>query len=141
MRSPDAEIPGDEQLFRSVSPTDLTDGACLLAQAIDLMATSCDRESYATADAVLQPNRPQDTRVVSVLAGDMPPPVMSGDGAAQYQWIAADNPVSGNDAHAEVRAHRDGNYPANKPSSRAVKLKLREELASRFRVILSARKP
>ncbi|MDP3212499.1 MAG: hypothetical protein Q8S73_00235 [Deltaproteobacteria bacterium] len=140
MRPPDAAIPPDERLYRSVAPLGLaSDGEHLLPQAVQLPSTSCNRERYADPESVLVAERPADTGVAAVCGRDLPPASQS-PGGVTYGWRADDVPLDENDAHAEVRLLRDGQYvEGHRPASKLFQHQLREQLALRFRIVLAPR--
>lgn len=142
MRSPDSSIPAEEHLFRSASPADLRDGTALLPEWLSLPSVSCNRSAYSEPGSVLTKERPNDTYVAEITVGDIPGPIRSPDGATTYQWSAVDDPLGPcdrggpNDAHAEIRLLRNGTYdPKRKPNSPAFKLKVRDALVTKFRLI------
>lgn len=140
MRLPDPDVPPDERLYRSFAPARRArDAEHLLPEAVDLPSTSCNRARYAQPESVLVSARPLDTGIAWVCGGDLPPTSRS-PGGVLYGWRVDDVPLDDNDAHAEVRLLRDGAYvPGHRPASKLYQLRLREELALRFRVIHAPR--
>lgn len=135
-RQADGSIPDDEDLLRTSSPASLRVGGILLPEAIDLPATSCDRSSLRSAEEAFNPGRPDETCVAAIPPKDLPGELVS-PGGVVYAWLAADDPIAENDAHAEIRLLRGGRYDAgHKPASKAFRDKLRDALSSRFRVVL-----
>ncbi len=137
MRPADSALPGTERLFRSIAPSaEYIDGDRVLGAAVQLPSTSCNREKYGDPESVLVPERPADTGVIGIRAGDVPLPSASPNGVP-YDWIAADDPLPHNEAHAEVRLRRGGVYDkGHRPNSKPFREQLRSELASRFRVVI-----
>lgn len=136
MRLHDAHVPPAERLYRSFAPTAYTsDGDHLLAEALDLPSTSCNRDAYAPPESVLIPGRPRDTGIAWISGEQLPTPEPS-PGGVSYGWRVDDVPRPENEAHAEVRLCRAGVYePGHTTGSKVYTLRLREQLANRFRVL------
>lgn len=132
----DEPIPPSEELYRSISPLDATDGEAVLESAVDLPATSVNRSKYSRPEDVLTAMRPNDTGVAMVRVRDLPAPMTSPSGQT-WEFVADDDPTTINNAHAEIRVKRRGqSYEGMKPSSKVFKGELRKELASRMRIIM-----
>lgn len=139
MRQPDLSLPPEELLFRSARPAALVmDGDRVLPEAVQLPSSSCNRERYALPESVLVAERPADTCVVQIAAGDLPAPMTSLAGVT-YDWLAADDPLPANEAHAEIRLCRSGMYNRNHRPNAAMAERLQVALAERFRVLLRGR--
>jgi hypothetical protein len=113
----------------------IVDGDRLLPESISLPSVSCNRSAYAAPESVLVAERPGDTCIAQIAVRDLPGSERS-PGGVVYDWIAADDPLPENPAHAEVRLRRDEVYDSGHvPSSKAFRLLLKQRLAERFRVI------
>lgn len=133
-RPVDSPIPPAELLFRAIRPEDV-DGSRVLGTAIDLPASSVVREKYGQANSPLIPTRPHLTGVAEIVHSALPAPQTTNNVA--WEFLAVDNPLPDDDAHAEIRLCRVADRPSvggNKPGSKAAREELKALLADTMRV-------
>lgn len=126
-------IPPGESLYRGLKP-DHIDGPRVLAEAIDMQGTSTVREKYGTAMDAMSSAR-GETHVGVITPQELPPPIQVDESA--WEWFAVDDPLDGNESHAELRT-RQTSERTSRDHKRAKGLKreqLRIALANRFRVL------
>lgn len=126
-----------ERLFRSIKPGWI-DADGITTDAIDLAGSSCNRESIAPDPAAVIDalNRPQANGVASITAGDAHGIVQRPDGEP-WEFYPAHCPEHGNDAHAEIRVHRNGSPNAtDKIGSSAQRLQVKTAIAKRMAVLI-----
>jgi hypothetical protein len=138
-RIPDATIPDDEALYRSVAKDHVDDRLVVLASAVEVPACSFNRSRYSEPADVLVPSRPRDNGILVITPRELPPPVPRAE-AAPYEFFAADDPCpredSENEAHCEVRVRRQGGtFTKNLKLKKDIELKAREALARRLRIL------
>ncbi len=134
MRELDNPIPPTEELYRSVAFGE-SQGDALLWHAIETATvTSVSRSKYlAKLDDALKGT---DTGLAVTTPERLPPP-MTSSGGVVHEIRAEDDPVEGNEAHAEIRVRRKGRdfEPKYNPKSTSFKLELRHAIARSFKVV------
>ena len=131
VRIADATIPDDEALYRSISREHVFEHG-VLASAVEMPACSFNRRRYSPPEAVLVP-RPTDTGIVEITPSEIPAPIPRNSGEP-YEFMIADDPIEGNDAHCEIRLCRRGfEYSTSHKPKKDRLMKAREELAKRLR--------
>jgi len=132
MRSPDDEIPEHEPLFRGLEAAWCA-GAIVLAEAVDLEGSSCERGEHRDPVSIVCDRWPS---VGWVTRERLPPPHVQ-DARIAWETFAVDDPNDRSDAHCEVRVRHLGEASrANrKPGSRTVKEALRIAISRSFRVL------
>ena len=133
MRALDEPIPPKEELYRGARDSDVVGDVVNLA-IVDSLGTSCNRQKYAAADSVLEPDKGR-TRVVVTTPDALPGPVIVNE--IEYEFFAVDAPEEGRDAHSEIRWRRTDKRPSSDHAnikSSTTKLALKALLARAFRV-------
>lgn len=132
----------DERLFRYVRKDWIDDDGEATEEAVDLLGTSVDRETFARDPEARLTSAPPDIVAVSVIVfGDIPvrfeaPPVKPpAKPPTPYESIVEYCPENGNDAHSEIQFWRVGDTEKSKPKSSALKSEIRGRLVERMRVI------
>lgn len=133
-RTPEAFVPEDELLYRSVAKDHVAEGIGVLPIAVEMPACSFNRSKYSKPEDVVVPSRPSENGILEITPRELPAPVPRAD-AAPYEFFAADDPIDVNDAHCEVRLRRTGTeYSRGHKPNAAIKAKACEALARRLRV-------
>lgn len=132
-RTPEATIPGDEALYRSVAKDDVYEHGAL-ATAVEMPACSFNRAAYANPEDVIVPSRPKENGILQITPAELPPPVPRASGEP-YEFFVADDPIDTNESHCEIRIRRTGTeYKSSHKPNKEILMKAREELARRMRV-------
>jgi hypothetical protein len=132
-RTPEATIPGNEALYRSVAKDDVDDHGAL-ATAVEMPACSFNRGRYSKPEDVIVSSRPKENGILEITPSELPPPVPRASGEP-YEFFAADDPIDTNEAHCEVRIRRTSTeYKSNHKPNKDILMKARAELAKRMRV-------
>lgn len=138
---PDHPFANQEKLFHAVREIHVQNGRTVLPDAIRLPSISCNREKYRSfPEAVLAAvsGKPQlgYLYVACLLAGDIPPPETA-DEHVFWEFFVEHDPCEDNYSHSEVRARRRGKQydPCARPSSSALKLRLKVSLAGKMRIV------
>lgn len=134
-RERDEPIPADEDLYRGVMASWVSDDGRVLPDAIDSKGSSCVRAKYGTAaDAkVVEKGR---TGVARTRVEQLPVPTTLCNGV-EYEGFAADEPSEG-EAHAEIRARRTADRFSREcmfPKGGAAKQELKTLLARSFTIV------
>ena len=145
-RTPDAVLPEDELLYRSIAASDVI-GADVQPSAVELPQCSFNRARYCTgAESVLTASRPEDTGVVSITRGTLPGPVprLQPSTGKPYEFVADDDPHPPEDpdnaAHAEVRLKPEGDeFNSNHKVKKEILAKATNELARRLKIVKAPR--
>jgi len=138
MRDPDATIPANELLFRSVK-VEHVDGDVVHYTAVEMPRCSFNRAEHSEPNDVLVVERPEHTGIVSAMGGNLPPAIPR-SGAAALEFFVRDDPNPPEDpsniAHAEicVKPVGTGFKPKWTIASKTVKITAREELARKLKV-------
>ena len=137
MRPLDEPIPPTERLFRCVGDHELygPNNTEVLPAAIDLPDCSVSREKYCSKlpdDAIVpsRPGKPPRNRVVWMKVKELPASITD-DAGQQWRFFAVDAPTEPRPVHAEIRVNKDSDSrEGRKPNNKAVKKKLRKQLAA-----------
>lgn len=129
-RTSDPSIPADEALYRAIAERKIG------AEWIDSQGTSVARSKYATPDEVRAIFKlPHIAQTTSALVSAQPE-ILASNGE-RYEFFAVDAPEDGRTWHAEVRWRKVGEVGEvhRAIKSKAVKVELRDALASRFTLL------
>jgi hypothetical protein len=139
LRPLDEPIPPEEDLYRSVADGEF-DGDALDPTSIDLPASSVSRAKYVARpeDAL----KGDDTGIAVTTLGRLPSQKRS-PGSVVHEIEVADDPIEGNDPHAEIRVRRQGRSydPRYRIESKPFKLELRSAIAASFKRVPPTRPP
>lgn len=102
-------IRADEPLYRRISARDVF-GTQVMPSAVDLPGCSFNRHDYCDSpEDVFVRAEPENNGVASMTAGDLPASIpRSRPELEPYVFAVADVPLGDNDAHCEVRMHKQG---------------------------------
>jgi len=96
------------------------------------------RSKYVLLEQVVPPPKcPNANCVASMVAGDMPNPIVWQE-VEEWRFLAIDHPEDDNVAHAEVRFLKGEETFRNRVSSKALRRQAQDALARKLRVV---RKP
>ena len=139
-RSADAEIPANEDLYRSISRDDVA-GEDVLPTAVDLPRCSFNRSAHSAPESVIVEARPNDTGIVCIAPERLPEPVPRPTAPDRpYQFCAQDDPNPpedlANDAHCEIRMYPKGQpFSRNHQVKKEILAKAKDALARRLLVL------
>lgn len=125
----------DEELYRRLR-WDWLDGIdAVNSEAVDLQGTSVDRSMYAATPADCVPRcSGEEIAIGAIKFADVPPRFIVPKATA-YESVVVYLPEEKNDAHSEIRFHKEGDREPSKPQSKPLKSKIRNEVAARIRVV------
>lgn len=138
MVEPEQDFTPEEQLYRRIRKGDISPENEILPTAIDYPGCSCDRQKYR--------NDPRDVLIKgfsfvgSITVQDIPNQIVHSDNPETivelYPWYC---PTADNTAHSEIRLRRKGKEYSDryKPSSKAFKLQIRNEIVSKMRLVVT----
>lgn len=133
----DEPFADEERLFRRLRADWVEDGR-VQPDAIELPKTSTDRELFASDPrATLERGTRFETGVAAIRFGDVPDEFRYEASPVVYECVVVHCPEGGNAAHSEIRIRPVGEVEPRKPNSAAFKARIRDELASRMRVVVA----
>lgn len=143
MRPADDQIPGDEDLYRTLS-AEWVDGNRVLHSAIDGEGTSCFRSEHITPEKAIAARPPEENGLASVLPRELPVDFLSQTNRIRYDTFAVDAPKEGNEAHCEIRWRRVEDRPSLEHfkgiKSSAAKTELKTAIADRMQIRIPPRR-
>lgn len=133
VRALDEPIPPEEPLYRSVSVEHVF-GPDILDSAVDLPRCSFNRGKYSLPEDVVTARRAKENGIVVIHGAHLPGKVPRETGEP-YEFVTQDDPIDGNDAHAEVRLCRQGHpFNNNHKPNKAILAKAKDQLARNLRL-------
>ncbi len=142
MRAPDAGVPPEEALYRSILGAWLNPDGSVSFEAVHSNGTSVDRSSYRSPEGCLAHHqalgRPW-TGVAEVKGADLPPADPGEQGGNSWEYFVVDDPNAENEAHAAIRTRRVQDSPSTahvRVTNKAVSHRMKVALAARMRVVL-----